>query len=135
MSLIEWSDSLSVNVAEIDRQHKKLVSMLNFLHDAMKTRKTGDVLGKTIADLITYAAKHFETEENYFAKYNYPDAAAHKKEHDDFVKEVTDFKKGYDEGRMMLSIDILRFLKDWLSNHINGTDKKYTAFFNEKGLK
>jgi hemerythrin len=50
------------------------------------------------------------------------------------VKKVKDFKEGFDDGRMMLSIEIIDFMKDWLLNHIQGSDKKYSALFNEKGL-
>ncbi|MCP4996607.1 MAG: hypothetical protein GY934_22960 [Gammaproteobacteria bacterium] len=35
MALIEWSQDLSVNVETADTHHKKLISMINSLHDAM----------------------------------------------------------------------------------------------------
>ncbi len=125
---------MSVNVKEIDAQHKKLVQMLNELHDAMMQRKSKEALGKIIGGLIEYADVHFKTEEKYFDKFGYPETEAHKKEHSDFVKKVTDFKKGYDEGRLLLSMDVMNFLRDWLKNHIMGSDKKYSKFFNDHGL-
>ncbi len=59
----------------------------------------------------------------------------HKKEHDDFVAKVVNFKKGLEDGRLFLSTEITDFLKDWLVKHIQGTDQKYSSFFQEKGLK
>ena len=47
----------------------------------------------------------------------------------------TAYKKGFDEGKVLLSIDVIDFLKDWLINHIQGSDKKYGPFLNEKGLR
>ncbi len=135
VALINWNDSFSVSVTEIDLQHQKLISMINDLHDAMKARKTKEVLGEIIDGLIDYTEDHFSIEETYFAQFNYPETALHKKEHSDFVAKVKDVKKGFDEERLMLSMDIMNFLKDWLQNHINGTDKKYSQFFNSKGLK
>ena len=44
MSLITWDESLSVNVAEIDRQHQKRVAMINELHDAMKSGKGKEIV-------------------------------------------------------------------------------------------
>ena len=135
MALIQWSPALSVNVVEIDRQHQKLVAMINDLNDAMRAGKGKEVLGKTIAELLTYTATHFQFEEKYFAQYGYPDTAAHKKEHVDFAQKVTDFKKGFDGGTLGLSMQVMSFLSDWLQKHIQGSDKKYSAFFNSKGLK
>ena len=135
MPLIVWNDNLSVNVAEIDMQHKKLVTMINELNDAMKAMKTKEVLGKIIQGLLNYTATHFATEERYFKQYNYPGAPTHIQEHQIFVKKVTDFKKGFDENKFMLSMEIINFLKNWLIKHIQGTDKKYTEFFHQHGLK
>ncbi|MDM8516057.1 bacteriohemerythrin [Desulfobacterales bacterium HSG16] len=135
MALIEWKSSYSVNVAEIDRQHQKLIKILNILDDAMRQGKGKDVLGKIVNSLIDYAQIHFSTEEMYFVKLEYPDSAAHIKEHKDFVKKVFKFKNDFNQGKLGLSIDIMNFLSGWLTNHIQVSDKKYEPFFNSKGLK
>ena len=134
MPLFEWNENLSVKVKELDEQHKKLISIINDLHDAMRQRKTKDILNDIINGLISYTETHFSTEEKYFEQFYYDMTLPHKNEHKNFVKKVLDFKKGFDENRMMLSMDIMNFLKDWLTGHINGRDKEYSAFFNDKGL-
>ena len=134
MALMEWNDSLSVNVNEIDDQHKKIVDYLNDLNDAMKERKGKAVMNNILESLLEYAATHFATEEKYFDQYNYPKTTAHMKEHTNFVIDIMEFKKGYDDGKLTLSIDVMHFLKDWLAKHINGSDKHYTKCFNKNGL-
>jgi hemerythrin len=134
MALINWSDSLSVNVKEIDLQHSKLIDMINELNQAMKIGKGKDSLGKILNGLISYTATHFKQEERYFDKYGYPDTVNHKKEHAAFVKKVTDFKDGFEKNNLAVTMEVMNFLSDWLKNHIKGTDKKYSKFFNEKGL-
>lgn len=135
MAMIIWNDSLSVNVAELDQQHKKLIAMINELHEAMKSGKGKEVLGRIVNGLISYTATHFQTEEKYFAQFGYPDADNHKKEHVAFVQKVTDFKNGFEKKQLTLTVEVMNFLSDWLKTHIMGTDKKYAQFFNEKGLK
>ncbi|MCP4353146.1 MAG: hemerythrin family protein [Desulfobacterales bacterium] len=135
MPLIQWDDSLNVNVAEIDRQHQRLVEMINDLDDAMRQGKGKDVLGKIIDGLIAYAATHFRTEERYFDLFGYPEANNHKKEHSEFVKKISEFKDGFEKGKLGLSIQVMNFLRDWLQKHIKEVDKKYGPFFNEMGLK
>jgi len=135
MALIKWDDSFSMHVVKIDQQHKTLVSMINELNDAMRQGKGKDVLGKIMNGLISYTATHFKTEEDYFNQFGYPEADSHKKEHIAFVQKVSEFKDGFEKGKLSLSIEVMNFLCDWLQNHIKGTDKKYSQFFNDKGLK
>jgi hemerythrin len=135
MALIQWDHGFSVNVAEIDKQHQKLVGLINGLNDSMKQGKGKDALSKVIGDLFAYAGEHFANEEKYFDKFGYPAATSHKLEHATFVKKVSEFKSGFDEGQLALTIKVMHFLKDWLKDHIKGTDKKYSSFFNKKGLR
>ena len=135
MALIKWDQSLSVNVAQIDKQHQKLISMINELNDAMKQGKGKEAMSKILNGLVAYTATHFKTEEDYFAKFGYPETIKHKKEHADFVKKVSDFKSKFEKDQLSVTIEVMRFLRDWLQNHIKGTDKKYSKFFNDNGLK
>lgn len=134
MALVNWNDSLSVNVLQIDNQHKKLVSMINSLHEAMKQGKGKEVMGRILNGLITYTDTHFKLEEDYFAKFGYLDTANHKKEHAEFVDKVMEFKNGFDSGKLTVTVQVMTFLSKWIQTHIKGTDMKYSAFFNEKGL-
>ncbi|MDT3700179.1 MAG: bacteriohemerythrin [Thermincola sp.] len=135
MAYITLDEKYSVGVKEIDLQHQKLVELINSLHDAMKEGKGKDVLARVIQELVKYAASHFATEEKYMTKFNYPGYSAHKAEHEKFVKQVVDFQKDFDSGKAVMTLEVMSFLKDWLVKHILGTDKKYTSFFNEHGLK
>lgn len=133
--MIQWDSSLSVNVAEIDLQHQKLVKMINELNDAMRVGKSKDVLGKIVSGLLSYVGIHFSTEEKYFAQFKYPETDEHKKEHTAFSVKVDDFAQKFKKGQLGLSIELMDFLSEWLGKHIKGIDKKYSAFFNANGLK
>lgn len=135
MAFIEWSDKLSINVADVDNQHKKLIAMINELFDAMKTGKTNDVIRPILEGMVSYAKDHFAYEERFFSQYGYPSTAEHVAEHKKFIDQLNQFIRDFKEGKLTLSLDLLNFLKSWLSGHILGTDKKYVSFFHEKGLK
>jgi hemerythrin len=135
MDLIQWTNSLSVNVAEIDQQHQRLIQMMNDLDNAMRQGKGKETVGKIIQGMITYTGTHFATEEKYFDRFGYPDAASHKKNHADFVKKAKEVKQKFDQGQLGLPIEVMTFLSDWLGSHIKGLDKQYGPFFNAKGLK
>jgi hemerythrin len=135
MPLIQWSSALSVSVKEIDDQHVKLIQMINNLDTAMQSGQGKTKVGEILAEMLNYTKSHFAMEERYFEKFGYPDAPAHKAEHQKFIVEVAKFKQDFESGALGLSIKVLSFLSDWLRGHIMGVDKKYSAFFNEKGLK
>ncbi len=136
MPLMEWNDRMSVSVGIFDDDHKKLVTMLNALFDAVQAGKGKDALGKILDGLIEYTKNHFAREEDYMTKNGYPDLAAHRKEHEELTKQVIEVQKKYHSGSTAtLSMEVMNFLKNWLIKHIQGTDKKYGPFFNAKGIR
>jgi len=134
MPYIVWDEKLITGIRLIDEQHKNLVKMINDLHDAMSIGKGKQTVAKVIQELVDYTVSHFSTEEKFMIKYSYPWTLPHKSEHKNFVEKVSDFQKGYNEGKLSLTIEIMSFLKDWLVNHIQSTDKKLGPFLKEKGL-
>jgi len=135
MSLMAWNDRLSVGIASIDKQHQKLVGLLNDFYDAVQAGHGKEALAGLLASLIDYTKLHFAHEEQLFAKTNYPDAAAHKKAHDDLTRQVLEIQQKYAKGaNVALSTETLNFLKNWLLTHIQGTDKKYSSHLASHGI-
>lgn len=135
MALISWSNMLSTGVGEQDTQHKKLIDLINQLNDAMQAGHGADVLGKVLTELVNYTVFHFGYEEKLMGQHKYEDSPAHKAEHLKFVQTVGDFKKKFDSGGAAVSVEIMNFLRDWLTTHIMKTDKKFGQALNKLGVK
>ena len=137
MNLIDWNDDLSLNIDEIDAQHKELLVMINRLHNATVS---GDwsrqivTLTDILMGLIDYLQYHFATEEKYMILHEYPGYEAHHKEHSRFVAEVTSFSKAFKNGTEGLSEEILSFLKEWYIRHITLSDVRFGVYLNSKGF-
>jgi hemerythrin len=135
MPLMAWNERLSVGIASIDKQHQKLVGLLNDFYDAVQGGHGKESLSKLLAALIDYTKVHFANEEEFFAKTGYPEAAAHKKAHDDLAHQVIEIQKKYTRGaNATLSVETLNFLKNWLLTHIQGADKKYAPHLTSHGI-
>ena len=134
MPLLEWSDELSVGINSIDDQHKKLVNMINALNDALAEGKADELLVKIFDGLAVYTVKHFGYEEDLFAQHGYQESEAHKNEHQALIAQVKNLQDKMNEGDFMISVEVMAFLKDWLTNHIMKTDKAYAPFLIDKGV-
>lgn len=136
MPLMAWTDKLSVGVGVLDDDHKRLVGLVNELYDAMQSGRGRDVLGRILNELIKYTQMHFAREEKFFAQTGYAAARGHKQEHDTLTGQVLDVQRRYAAGpSAALSLDVLQFLKNWLINHIQGSDQKYRTHLNASGIR
>ncbi len=132
--LFPWSDTYSVKIGLIDSQHKNLVNIINELHQAMITGHGKEQLGIILSTLIKYTQFHFKTEEGLMESHQYPEYSCHKTEHDQLTKTVLDFRDKFQRNELGLTTEVMGFLKDWLSKHILGSDKRYAPFLNAHGV-
>jgi len=134
MDIITWSESLSVGVKRFDDEHKQLINIVNRLNNALLIGGSPKTMEHVLDGLVDYTVVHFRHEEEYMTKFSYPEYTSHKKEHDDLTGQVSDFRDRYRSGKVTFSLELMNFLRDWLTNHIMGSDKKYKDFFTGKGL-
>lgn len=134
MPLIQWSDEFSVKVTKFDTQHKRLIELINELHDAMKVGKGSQVLQKILNDLTMYTKTHFADEEALMKQHNYPGYTIQKLQHDKFVQELQELQEKLKNNVTTVTMDVMNFLKTWLTNHIQKTDKAYSSFFSSKNI-
>lgn len=134
MDLFEWTPAIAVGINTIDEQHKKLISLINDVSNAMKARKAAEVIGNVLVELSDYTVYHFGNEERAFEKYNYSDKAAHMAAHKVYVDKINELVERNKKGELGLSISVLDFLMDWITNHIMKTDMQYVPFFKDKEI-
>ena len=134
MAFFEWNNQMSVGVKACDDDHKQLIDTLNRLYEGMKKGQGKDVLGKVLDDMVKYTKVHFSREEELFDRTGFP-AADHKREHRELVTKAETLQRRQKSGESALSIETLDFLRDWLTIHIQGTDKKYSSYLNEHGVR
>jgi hemerythrin len=135
MALITWTDKLSVGVQSLDNQHMVLIETLNDLHTAMLKGQARAVAGKMLHTLADYTRNHFASEEAMMEAAKYSALAMHSLKHKQLTKQVEDYVARFEKGDITLGVDLLNFLSDWLTTHIQGEDKKYGPWLNEHGVR
>ena len=132
--MVSWNKSLSVGIEEIDDQHKYFIGLVNKADSLIRDGVTKEEQLKVAKELGAYAQKHFETEEKYMQKMNYPFLEEHKAEHRKLVLEAEAFYLEISLGQKNIA-ELCIFLWKWLENHLKTHDMKYAEFFKNKNKK
>ncbi len=126
--LINWSDVYVIGHDIIDKQHEKLVNIINKLYDAFLQGNANDIVGEVLQEMLDYTKEHFVYEEEVLRKMSYPKLKEHIKIHEGFVEKVKGYLVSYEKGKSLLSYEIMNVLRKWLMEHIGEEDKLYVKY-------
>lgn len=135
MSMVQWNDDYSVDIQEIDEQHKCIVMYINELYDALAKKDNRDLVADIIHKLVEYTKIHFAVEETLMRIFDYDGYEPHKAVHDKIVQQVLAYQGKFLAGDDKVGMELLMFLKGWLFEHINNVDKQYVETFHAAGVK
>lgn len=127
MAYFSWTDDLSVGNVFIDADHRKMIDIINHLHDAMREQRGQEALDKVLFDLIIYTKGHFMREEDYMATIGYPGLDAHRHEHQMLLWKVGEQYDKFKAGKANMAIEVANFLHAWLLAHMLGSDLALAA--------
>jgi hemerythrin len=127
---IEWRESLSIGVLEIDNQHKQLLSHFDQLLKACEMGKGLEELRSLLGFLDGYVVKHFNDEESIQRVRNYPGYEAHKQEHASFIARLKVLKQEIRTEGVALHhvMETNNLLLKWLIHHISTVDVQLGKF-------
>ncbi len=131
---VEWKDEYSVGIESIDLQHKKLIGLINSLQTAVDYSAGADFEREALDELVDYTKTHFSYEEHLMEDNGYPEFTTHRAEHELMIARVEETLREYQRDQDTAMQNAVDYLRDWLINHINGTDKKYSEFLIERGV-
>jgi hemerythrin len=128
MSVIKWRDTYNTGVAQFDKEHHKIVELINTMYTAIRDKSGKEITATACNEVLSYAGHHFSNEEQAMQAVNYPDLQEHIAEHAKLKAEAIKFQgiisANFPEG----TAEFYRFLRDWLVNHIQECDKKYEPY-------
>ncbi len=134
-SFVVWNDEYSVGIKQIDEDHQKLLNLINQFQTAVYYNTGKRFEQESLDELVNYTRTHFAREEKLMQDHDYPDFDAHLAQHKAMIAKVDQFIQAHrDNGHKALQ-DTADYLRDWLINHINGTDKKYSEYLRSRGVR
>ena len=122
MEQLAWNDSLKIGVDEVDKDHQHLVGLLNDLIQCINDKKGNDEIDVILDELLGYTSWHFRHEERLMQTYDYDGIMDHKSEHAALIEQAVGLQEKFKTEGEGITPEVLDFLKNWLTNHILGTD-------------
>lgn len=132
--LVTFTPELSVGVEQFDKHHMVLFDIINKLSEAMAKGYAGEKVKDIVKELVDYTDWHFKAEEKVFDEFKYPGAEKHKKIHNAMLNTARELLRDAEQGKKILSTELLEFLQDWILDHIMGIDKEYSSFLKDKKI-
>lgn len=123
--LIEWGPQVAVGHAEIDGQHRTLITLVNELHTAVVAQAGREaVMGRLIA-LRRFSARHFGWEERMMAVLPGAHSDDHVALHAALLADLDRVLGHLRDGRFDTVEDLLcTYVKHWLLEHIGTMDRR-----------
>ncbi|MFK5984226.1 MAG: bacteriohemerythrin [Pseudomonadota bacterium] len=131
---LAWDPSYSVGVTALDDDHKHLIHLINQLDSAANYYTGSEFEEKALQEVVDYTKYHFDREEQLMKDNGYPDYDNHHKTHLKMIEKVNQVVEDYKKNPDYAINDTVKFLRDWLINHICKTDREYMDFFKSKGI-
>ncbi|WP_316977808.1 bacteriohemerythrin [Shumkonia mesophila] len=133
MKLMDWSDDMACGVAEIDRDHRRLVDLVNEAYAQMMTGDGAQAAGKLVGDLGSLAARHFADEERLMSRIVYPRLDQHMKMHKDLLDRYDRLRIRFASGDESAGKDLFVYLADWLKEHTFKQDRAFVEYARQQG--
>ncbi len=111
-----------MSITEIDR--KRFVDILDQVIVGDMHDNDPKKIDRVLNGMIDYAWDNFKAEEACMLKFKCPDYKQHKEEHLSFVLKTSSYFSRVAVGDYQILDEVREYLKQWLANHIQGTDKK-----------
>lgn len=134
MPLITWGPQIEIGIKVIDKQHRRLVDLINQLDEALKEDRGGEVMGEIFAELIDYTHTHFRYEEGLLSEHGYEEYRQHCREHLIFTDQIEIYKDRFDAGMFSVTGTVMEYLRGWLLTHITSSDRAYIETLKSAGV-
>ena len=131
MKDLVWDNTLSVQVEEIDEDHRRLVDLFNILNHAVSEGEETNYIEAVLEELISCTVWHFRHEERLMLKYRYENLEEHKTEHRELIESAKALQQKFLDQDKQVSSEDIEFLEHWLTGHILGADMPMGSYLGE----
>ena len=126
MAFLSWHERYSVGNPALDLEHRKCFELVNHFDDVIQMDMDSE-LGFILEDLVSCTLEHFTHEEALLEQSAYPGLPEHRRIHAELIAQLQEQRARMKAGGHVSNKSVVRFLADWLTNHILREDMAFKA--------
>ena len=126
LPLIAWKPEYDLGVHIVDEHHRGILAAINTLHYEIQRQRGENALMPVFRVMQEYTRIHFEVEQEFFEKFNFPGTTAHKTLHSELMTMLSSVAE-----KSMIDNDpnqFMDFLKKWWIDHIRTKDREFRDY-------
>jgi hemerythrin len=124
VSPLAFTDNLKFGVAAIDRQHQRMVQIVNHLLLAVTDGALGETEDHLLDELVQLAERNFRTEEEWMRRCNYENGDLHAESHEHLLEELVGLRDGLFTRHEHVNRKVVFFVRRWLEQHLLHSDRE-----------
>ncbi|MDO8351312.1 MAG: hemerythrin family protein [Gallionella sp.] len=126
---LDWDESLSVCIPEIDAEHRHFMQLINELNEAIVGRMGMAQIKSCMQAVIYDAEAHFAHEEALFREWDYPETEQHMSRHAEIIQALHEIMGRFEhDGLEYELIEAGLAVKAALIEHLLTEDMKYRDY-------
>ena len=128
MTLLQWREDFRIGIDEVDQEHLELIGLINETHAALSGDRTGERVEAFLGEIFARISAHFALEEKAMHVRRYPDAAAHKADHERLLDDLRDLMDEQAGGAILDEERFAQRLAQWFAGHFQTHDARLHKF-------
>lgn len=124
MALIEWKDSYSVGIADVDYEHREMIDLINNLHERLSNKSDELDARAFLGKIFQAISSHFALEERFMRENRYDQLTQHKAAHERLLDEIREIMDDYESAPEDSSDELSRRLDRWFTEHFKTHDAR-----------
>jgi hemerythrin len=130
--MLIWRETWELGIEAIDADHREVAGLVNRLIAGTRVPDHPDCQD-ALAELIGGLKRHFEVEERFLERIDYPHLYDHQREHTIQMAEFVDMQRDLAHRHARcLDRETVQGIKAWFFNHIIAEDRQYAEFYRRK---
>ncbi len=125
MPFLDWNPDFALGVKALDIHRIAYIETLNEFYTTVMKNPSQTEAGRLLRKLAEQTQAYHSAEEKMLESIQYARLAQHRQQHREFAVKISEFESRHAQGDRAASVQVPRFLIEWLYKHMLCEDFLY----------